>query len=54
MGDPTSSYATASIALRISGVLKPLHHDKVEISSVGKPCNLPMLKEGNMVKKIIN
>jgi hypothetical protein len=30
MGDHTSSYATAGIALRISGVLKPHHHDKVE------------------------
>jgi hypothetical protein len=30
MGDPTSSYATAGIALRVSGALKPHHHDKVE------------------------
>jgi hypothetical protein len=30
MGAPTSSYATAGIALRVSGVLKPHHHDKVE------------------------
>jgi hypothetical protein len=36
MGDPTSSYATAGIALRVSGVLKPHHHDKVETPSVGK------------------
>jgi hypothetical protein len=35
MGDPTSSYATAGIALRVSGALKPHHHDKVETSSVG-------------------
>jgi hypothetical protein len=28
IGDPTSSYATAGIALRVSGVLKPHHHDK--------------------------
>jgi hypothetical protein len=28
MVDPTSSYATAGIALRVSGVLKPHHHDK--------------------------
>jgi hypothetical protein len=34
MGDPTSSYATAGIALRVSGALKPHHHDKVEIPSV--------------------
>jgi hypothetical protein len=30
MGDPTSSYATAGIALRVSGVLKRHHDDKVE------------------------
>jgi hypothetical protein len=30
MGDLTSSYATAGIALRVSGALKPHHHDKVE------------------------
>jgi hypothetical protein len=35
MGDPTSSYATAGIALRVSGALKPHHHDKVETTSVG-------------------
>jgi hypothetical protein len=35
MGDPTNSYATAGIALRVSRVLKPHHHDKVETSSVG-------------------
>jgi hypothetical protein len=35
MDDPTSSYATAGIALRVSGALKPHHHDKVETSSVG-------------------
>ena len=29
-GGPTSSYATAGIALRVTGVLKPPHHDKVE------------------------
>jgi hypothetical protein len=34
MGDPTSSYATAGIALRVSGALKPHHHDKVETPSV--------------------
>jgi hypothetical protein len=31
MGGPTSSYDTAGIALRVSGALKPHHHDKVEI-----------------------
>jgi hypothetical protein len=29
-GGPTSSYATAGIALRVTGVLKTAHHDKVE------------------------
>jgi hypothetical protein len=29
LGDPTSSYATAGIALRVSGALRPHHHDKV-------------------------
>jgi hypothetical protein len=36
MGASTSSYATAGIALRVSGALKPHHHDKVETSSVGR------------------
>jgi hypothetical protein len=35
MGAPTSSYATGGIALRVSGALKPHHHDKVETTSVG-------------------
>jgi hypothetical protein len=35
MGDPTTSYATAGIALRISGALKPHHHDNMETPSVG-------------------
>jgi hypothetical protein len=35
MGAPTSSYATAGIALRVSGELKPHHHDKVQTPSVG-------------------
>jgi hypothetical protein len=35
MGGPTGSYATAGIALRVSGALKPHHHDKVEIPLVG-------------------
>jgi hypothetical protein len=35
IGDPTSSYATAGIALKVSRALKPHHHDKVETPSVG-------------------
>jgi hypothetical protein len=35
MGAPTSSYATAGIALRVSGAVKPHHQDKVETPSVG-------------------
>jgi hypothetical protein len=35
MCDPTSSYATAGIAMRVSGALIPHHHDKVETPSVG-------------------
>jgi hypothetical protein len=35
MGGPTSSYAIAGIPLEVSGALKPHHHDKVEILSVG-------------------
>jgi hypothetical protein len=35
MSDPTCSSATASIALRVSGILKLHHHDKVETPSVG-------------------
>jgi hypothetical protein len=34
MGDSTSSYATAGIALRVSGAPKPHHHDKVVAPSV--------------------
>jgi hypothetical protein len=34
MGAYTSSYATAGIALRVSGALKLHHHDKVESPSV--------------------
>jgi hypothetical protein len=41
MGDPTSSYATAGIALTVSGALKPHHHDKVETPSVGR---LPVIR----------
>jgi hypothetical protein len=35
LGGPTSSYDTAGIAFRVSGALKPYHHDKVGIASVG-------------------
>jgi hypothetical protein len=35
MGDPTSSYATAGIALRVSGALKPHQQDKVETPPMG-------------------
>jgi hypothetical protein len=35
MGAPTSSYATAGIALKVAGALKPNHHDKVETPSAG-------------------
>jgi hypothetical protein len=35
LGGPTSSYATAGRALRVSGALKPHHHDKMGIVSLG-------------------
>jgi hypothetical protein len=35
MGAPTTSYATAGIALRVSGALKPHYHDKMETPLVG-------------------
>jgi hypothetical protein len=35
MDDPTSSYATIGIVLRVSGVLEPHHYDKVETPLVG-------------------
>jgi hypothetical protein len=35
IGHPTSTYATAGIAVRVSGALKPHHHDKLETPSVG-------------------
>jgi hypothetical protein len=40
MGDPTSSYATAGIALRVSGALKPHHHNKAETPSVECYCHI--------------
>jgi hypothetical protein len=45
MGDPTSSYATASITLRVSGALKPHHHNKVETPSVGNNRFIAALNE---------
>jgi hypothetical protein len=36
LGCLTSSYATAGIALRVSGALKTHHHNMVEIASAGK------------------
>jgi hypothetical protein len=42
--DPTSRYATAGIALRVSGALKPHPHDKVETPSVGMDPILGQLK----------
>jgi hypothetical protein len=35
MGESTSSYTTAGIALRVSGALKP-HHHNMETPSVGR------------------
>jgi hypothetical protein len=46
MGAPTSSYAAAGIVLRVSGALKPHHHDKVETPSVGLNFNYK-LRNGN-------
>jgi hypothetical protein len=31
VGDPAGSSSTTSLALRVNGTHKPLHHDKVEI-----------------------
>jgi hypothetical protein len=44
MDAPTISYATAGIALGVSGALKPHHHDKVESLSVA----LRRLRETHM------
>jgi hypothetical protein len=35
VGDPAGSNATAGLVFRVTGTHKPLHHDKVEISSGG-------------------
>jgi hypothetical protein len=43
MGGSTSSYATAGIALGVSGTLKSHHDDKVEIPYVGINASLAPL-----------
>jgi hypothetical protein len=40
LGGSTSSYTTASIALRVSGALKPHHYNMVGIASVGRELHL--------------
>jgi hypothetical protein len=35
VGDPAGCNATAGLALRVTGTHKPLHHDKLEITSGG-------------------
>jgi hypothetical protein len=35
LGDPTNSYATADIALRVIGERKPHHEDKIETHGEG-------------------
>jgi hypothetical protein len=45
LGGPTSSYATAGIALRVLGALKPHHHNKVRIASVGVGMHQPWNKQ---------
>jgi hypothetical protein len=42
MGDPTGSNATAGLALRVTGTLKPLYHGKVEIPTKGFSTNYEM------------
>jgi hypothetical protein len=39
-GDPTSSYATGSIALRVIGVIKLSYNDKAKASAVEPPYDL--------------
>jgi hypothetical protein len=50
MGDPTSSYATAIIALMVSGALKPHHYDKVETPSVGAVTTLVLVNKNGVLK----
>jgi hypothetical protein len=52
MGDPTSSYATAGIALRFSGAIKPHHDNKVETPSVG--CSNNKVKGKGKVVPMLN
>jgi hypothetical protein len=51
MGVPTSSYATAGIALRVSGALKPHHHDKMETPSVRRNTVYLKKKTGSKVSE---
>jgi hypothetical protein len=53
MGDPTSSYATAGIALRVSGALKPHHQDKVETLLVGTSIRLHSLMSQKMAAFVV-
>jgi hypothetical protein len=53
MGAPTSSYATAGIDLRVSGALKPHHHDKVETPSVGISWKIRNLISRNFPTSVI-
>jgi hypothetical protein len=46
LGDPTSSYATAGIALRVTEAHKLPHHVKVE-TPLGELQELTSLKMGN-------
>jgi hypothetical protein len=44
-GDATSSYATADIALKVTGALKSHHHDKVGTLSLGRSTYFSYLRE---------
>jgi hypothetical protein len=46
MSDPTSSYATAGIALSVPVALKPHHHDKVETPSMGRNISYRLKLQG--------
>jgi len=35
LGDPTDSSATAGLALRVTGIYKPLHHGNVQVPLEG-------------------
>jgi hypothetical protein len=45
--EPAASNATASLALRVTGTHKPLHHDKVEIPSGGIEFIVPKFIKGS-------